>query len=270
MQQLLQQMQQIQQQMHNTPKQTVLQPTQDATGEREETNQVIQKPAFTPFMNNMSATELYFINLDKRQDRLKRILGDFKDALPPNVRLARWPAHQHNSGWIGCIKSHGALLKHLVETNKSGIYPVLEDDCLLYSKRSFKENFNEYLEYLKAHKGEWDVFVGGGVYPVPNRIVSRSPFIIECSWITCAHFDIHSDKSARNVIRFSERASYDTSVDNFIAKTHRDRIWVPYPLFCGQYMNDSDIGSGEDYLRNIREGLANANKTLDDFVKKNS
>ncbi len=233
---------------------------------------IIPKPIIQRATNTMMNTtnQLYFINLEKRQDRLKRILADFKDALPTNYRLARWHATPHAAGWIGCIKSHGALLRHLLETTNSGVYPVLEDDCLLYSKPDFKENLNLYIDYLKAHQGEWDVFVGGGIHPIPNRIVCRNPFIIECSWIMCAHFDIHSDKSARNVVNFAESGTYNTSIDNFIAKTHRNRIWVPYPLFCGQHMNDSDISNSDEYLKNIREGLSKASFILDEFVRNNS
>jgi hypothetical protein len=216
---------------------------------------------------------MYFINLNRSTDRLKRITDDFSDALPDNFELKRWNATEHSQGWKGCIKSHSSLLKHLVENDKSGLYIVLEDDCrLTIPKNIFKEQFPKYIKYLNDHKGKWDVFICGGIYPIPNKIICRDPFIIECSWITCAQFDIHSDKSANSVIKYGSKneSEYDTGIDNVIARSNRNRIWVPYPMFCDQYNDNTFIGNYDSYLPKIIEQFKKSFTVFDEFVSKHT
>jgi hypothetical protein len=220
-----------------------------------------------------SQQNIYYINLDTSVDRNNNTIKEFHDALPDNFNLVRWNATRHNEGWKGCILSHTKVLSYLSEQERSGLYIVLEDDCkLLDSKQVFKERFLKYYNYLKAHMGEWDVFLGGGIYLIPNRVVCRDPFIIECDWGVCAQFNIHSNKSAATIIDFGFNPSkWDKAFDTYLSSKHRGKIWVPYPLLCEQnFEYKTTIGNTDEYSQKIQKGFEDAKKILDEFVKKNS
>jgi GR25 family glycosyltransferase involved in LPS biosynthesis len=216
---------------------------------------------------------IYFINLDTSTERCEHTTKEFDGALPDNFKLVRWNATRHNDGWKGCILSHTKVLSYLSEQEKSDLYIVLEDDCkLLDSKSVFKDRFLKYYNYLKRHMGEWDVFLAGGIYLQPKRIVCRDPFIIESNWGVCTHFIVHSNKSAATIIEYgSNPAKWDKSIDTYLSSKHRGKIWLPYPLLCEQnFAYKTTIGTNDEYSLKIQKGFEEANKLLDEFVKKNS
>ena len=206
------------------------------------------------------------INLAERKDRWKHIAETFT-AFP----LKRFEALKHpKGGWAGCLKSHGALLKQLIEQDKNntGMYTVLEDDCeLLQSQEVFEARWEKYSKYLSEHMGKWDFFSGGGAYVKPNRIVCFDPFIIECDWSVCTQFVVHTKRSAQTMIDFAEQTEWDTACDNNLAKKHRGKIWLPYPMFCRQLeTGKSDIASDEQKEK-IKVAFEESAKTLDAFVE---
>ena len=84
-----------------------------------------------------------------------------------------------------------------------------------------RDRIVEVLRFLAAHKGEWDLCVGGPTEITgPLRIVSRDPCIVECAGAEGLDMCIHSDTSA---------AAY--SLDP-LSRHHGGRIWVPYPPLC--------------------------------------
>ena len=167
------------------------------------------------------------------------------------------------------MKSHGALLTKLIEEDKNdlGMYAVLEDDCeLLQSQEVFEARWEKYKKYLSEHMGEWDVFSGGGIYVRPTRIVCHDPFIIECDWSVCLQFTVHTKQSAKTMIDFAAQKDWDTACDNNLATKHRNKIWLPYPMFCRQLeIGKSDIAS-DTQKEVVRVEFHNAVKVLDDFV----
>jgi hypothetical protein len=204
------------------------------------------------------------INLAHRQDRWKHITETFS-AFP----LKRFNALTHpEGGWVGCLKSHGALLKQLVEQDKNnvGMYAVLEDDCeLLIPQEVFESKWEKYKKYLSEHMGEWDFFSGGGIYVRPIRIVCHDPFIIECDWSVAIHFTVHTKRSAQTMIDFAAQTKWDTSCDNHLSENHRGRIWLPYPMMCGWIRSASDIS--EEYQDKCSLEFDASAKTLEEFVK---
>ena len=214
--------------------------------------------------------DIHYINLDERVDRQKHMKDEFEGVLPENTQLSRWSASKNTAGWIGCIHSHANLLRHMMSKDKSNFYIVLEDDCKINDKDRFKQMFPKYVEYLKQHSSEWDLFLAGGIYVSPHRIVCRDPFIIECDWIACSHFVIYNDKSAKKAIDYADSNKYDVGIDNMNARSNRKRIWVPYPLLCDQLATDTNIGNSKEYIEKIREGFNDVHKRLDNFVKRSN
>jgi hypothetical protein len=216
---------------------------------------------------------IYFINLDSCTERRNKMISDFDGALPDNFKLVRWNATRHRDGWKGCILSHTKVLSYLSEQEQSGLYIVLEDDCrLLDTKEVFKERLTKYYKYLKEHMGEWDVFLAGGIYLKPKRIVCRDPFIIESEWGVCSQFNIHSNKSAATVLDFGfNPEKWKKSIDTYLSSQHRGKIWLPYPFLCDQNLEyKSTIGSTDLYTQKIKKGFEDAKILLDEFVKNNS
>lgn len=219
-------------------------------------------------MSDISGNTFYYINLDHRDDRKRHMEVEFDNALPSTYNLTRWSATKHNKGWIGCILSHTNLLKHLkIIQNDNGFYCVLEDDCKINNKLHIKNTLPKYIEYLKQHSTEWDLFMGGGIYAKPSRIVCKDPFIIECDWMACSHFVIYNNTSAKKAIEYADAGNYDVGIDNFNARSNRKRIWVPYPLWCDQTNADTDIGNFKEYLDRIVQGFKDVHEVLDEFVR---
>jgi len=186
--------------------------------------------------------------------------------------LARFNALTHpQGGWVGCMKSHAALLEQLMKEDDSGMYTVLEDDCtLVESREDFDFRWPKYKKYLEDHKGEWDFFLGGGIYNIPNRIVCRDPFIIECDWSVCLQFVIYTKRSAKTMIDYAAQTKWDTACDNNLARNHRGKIWVPYPMLCKQLEGSkSDIASPNQQLT-VWSEFNKAQAALDQFVKEQS
>ena len=234
------------------------------------------RPTFIfQLFRSMTSTvqNIYFINLDSCTERRNKMISDFDGALPDNFKLVRWNATRHRDGWKGCILSHTKVLSYLSEQEQSGLYIVLEDDCrLLDTKEVFKERLTKYYKYLKEHMGEWDVFLAGGIYLKPKRIVCRDPFIIESEWGVCSQFNIHSNKSAATVLDFGfNPEKWKKSIDTYLSSQHRGKIWLPYPFLCDQNLEyKSTIGSTDLYTQKIKKGFEDAKILLDEFVKNNS
>lgn len=208
---------------------------------------------------------LNVINLAHRTDRWAH-MGHTFAGLP----LVRFDAlADTRGGWVGCLKSHAALLKDLVQRDGSGMYTVLEDDCtMLNTPEIFRKRWAKYQDYLAAHQGEWDYFMGGGTYLLPLRVVNRDPCIVECDWGVCTQFIVHSDRSAKTMIDYGAQAEWDTSCDNHLSRSHRGKIWVAYPMLAWQLDDVSDIASSEQ--KDVaRRAFVESVEALDKFVKEN-
>jgi hypothetical protein len=210
---------------------------------------------------------LNVINLTHRLDRWLHIRKTFE-----GHPIVRFNALTHpQGGWVGCMKSHAALLEQLMKDDDSGMYTVLEDDCdLIGSREDFDSRWPKYQEYLARHQGEWDFFSGGGVYVIPNRIVCRDPFIVECDWSVCTQFVVYTKRSAKTMIDYAAQTEWDTACDNNLARNHKGKIWLPYPMFCKQLENNkSDIAS-TDQQETLWSEFRKAQIVLDSFVKQHA
>jgi prolyl 4-hydroxylase len=68
------------------------------------------------------------------------------------------------------------------------------------------------------------------------------------------------------MIDFAAQTEWDSSCDNNLAMKHRNKIWLPYPMFCRQLeTGKSDIASDEQ-KETITEEFKKSAKVLEDFV----
>ena len=92
--------------------------------------------------------DVYYINLDKRPDRLREICAELEKM---DIRGVRFPAIEHASGIVGCGYSHLAVLKLARERKLKNVL-ILEDDFeFLVSKDEFyailQDFFNSGIPY---------------------------------------------------------------------------------------------------------------------------
>jgi GR25 family glycosyltransferase involved in LPS biosynthesis len=66
--------------------------------------------------------KIYYINLDKRTDRLKEITEELKKM---NLEAIRFSAISHQFGAVGCSLSHLSILKHARENKFQNILILL-------------------------------------------------------------------------------------------------------------------------------------------------
>lgn len=88
---------------------------------------------------------VFFINLDKRVDRLEEFLGEFKKMNIPDNKLERFPAiYEPSFTCWGCTKSHLNVLKIARERQYKNIL-IFEDDFeLLVSGETFVQNIEKF------------------------------------------------------------------------------------------------------------------------------
>lgn len=100
---------------------------------------------------------VYYINLDKRQDRKAEMETQFANM---NIHATRFPAIQDNPPAIGCTKSHLNILRLAMEDNVKNIL-ILEDDFEFDCDRAtlderlnfFLDNFPKYDVVMLTYGG---------------------------------------------------------------------------------------------------------------------
>jgi GR25 family glycosyltransferase involved in LPS biosynthesis len=102
----------------------------------------------------------YFINLERRNDRLKEIAGEFIKMDIPFAKIIRVNAFSHKFGEIGCSKSHIWTVKHFIESGNNRCM-ILEDD---FEFTETKEKVNEVLENIFKSGIEIDCLLLSGNY----------------------------------------------------------------------------------------------------------
>lgn len=215
--------------------------------------------------------KLYCINLESRKDRWIQIQKDFL----PYFTIERFNAIKHKEGWKGCILSHSKVVEKAMQESKEPLYCIMEDDCKpLLEKKLLSSKLDICIQFLKNNISRWDIFFGGGIYIIPTKIIYKFEdgfYMIECSWITCAHFLIHSSKSAKTTIEYGkkEENEWKQGIDNYLASCHRQRIWTTYPMLFEQYCSDTNIGNYTTYLPTIQLEFIKAKEVLRKFVIEN-
>ncbi len=102
--------------------------------------------------------KIVYINLDHREDRREIMKKFFAEGQIPEDKIMRFPAISSNKGYIGCLKSHTAVLE-IAKNNKWKNVLILEDDLQWYNL----DTQYKVLEDLVTTK-QWDVIQLVGWY----------------------------------------------------------------------------------------------------------
>lgn len=136
-------------------------------------------------------SKIYCINLDRRPDRWKESLNEFKKL---NITVERVSAI--DGGVSGLTLTNYNILKEAILNNYNNIL-ILEDDVMFID--NFYEKFNAKIEYLP---NDWDLLYLGGC----NEISSKNIQIItgdkniEFNIKTCKSLDYEICKTKNNTI----------------------------------------------------------------------
>ena len=100
----------------------------------------------------------YFINLERRKDRLEQIIGELNKMEIPLEKVIRVEANEHKFGALGCSKSHIYAVKHFINSGKNRCM-ILEDD---FEFTETYEKINEVLENIFSCTARIDCLVISG------------------------------------------------------------------------------------------------------------
>jgi GR25 family glycosyltransferase involved in LPS biosynthesis len=110
-----------------------------------------KRPAF-----NKRIDAIYYINLEKRNDRKKEFLDNFNDI--DENRIVRIKAHYYpENGAVGCLMSHINALNVALEDNKGDNILICEDDFTIKDM----DYCNKMLDLLFLKIPDWDVVMLG-------------------------------------------------------------------------------------------------------------
>ncbi len=88
--------------------------------------------------------QFYFINLERRPDRLEQIISELNKMEIPLEKVMRVEANEHKFGILGCAKSHIRTIAEFIKSGKNRCL-IFEDD---FEFTETKEKVNEILNKI--------------------------------------------------------------------------------------------------------------------------
>jgi len=101
----------------------------------------------------------YFINLERRKDRLQQITNELTRMNIPMEKIIRINAFDHKIGVLGCSKSHIYAVKHFINSGKKRCM-ILEDD---FEFTETQEKINEVLSNIFSCTARIDCLIISGI-----------------------------------------------------------------------------------------------------------
>jgi glycosyl transferase family 25 len=106
--------------------------------------------------NHPTLIDIYVINLASRPDRLAHVKKSFEQL--DFVNLIKFEAYNKIPGYVGCSKSHQALIRWAQFKNLNWIF-IINDDCELLPTISNLEYLNILSTLINSHT-KWEIFNG--------------------------------------------------------------------------------------------------------------
>lgn len=133
-------------------------------------------------INWNSVDKVIFINLNKRKDRLTRMLKQLKKLGVAKEKIVRIEAIKHAKGYIGCTQSHIAALE-LAQENGWQRVLILEDDFAFTETQANYDNINRYFAALPNIN--WQVALLAANYRRVTPLKSVD-YIVRANYAWCA------------------------------------------------------------------------------------
>jgi len=176
---------------------------------------------------NTFFSAIFLINLDRRPERLEKVLPILNSAGFDNVlRFSAIDGKDFkyngplNAGQLGCTLSHLGIIKYAKEHNLESIF-IIEDDVEL------AENFNEVIsKALDELPSDWRLFYAGGNHMKATTQLTNNLVKLNGTLTTHA-YGIHS-RFYDEIIKTIE-SGYDKVIDVYYYMLHKD-----FPCYCTQ------------------------------------
>jgi glycosyl transferase family 25 len=114
-----------------------------------------------------STPDIYYINLDHREDRRNHIMNQLKQINYPEHKIIRVSAIKTDFGGLGCGRSHIKALEHFLQTDKDRCI-ILEDDFTFY--QNTEHYFHQCIVRQEGLPENWDLVM------LSSNTMSESPF----------------------------------------------------------------------------------------------
>jgi GR25 family glycosyltransferase involved in LPS biosynthesis len=201
----------------------------------------------------------YFINLDKRPDRLDHVTNELKKI---NLTANRYKAIDDNSGYNinfgkrfndgqkNCFLSHYLLIKEY-ETSNNKILGIFEDDIV------FCDDFLERFKYIeKSFNFDWDIFYLSSFYHLNDDSrrwhqggdfeKTNIKYIHRVYGSFCTHSYLVNPNSIPKIIKLlDEIAEHSYAIDHsFILIQPKLNCYSFTPGMTTQFTNESDTDGG--------------------------
>ena len=197
----------------------------------------------------------YFINLERRPDRLEQISNELRKMEIPPEKVLRIKALDHKFGALGCSKSHIGAIKHFITTGKDRCL-ILEDD---FQFTESKEKTNEVLNKIFTSNTKIDCLmlatVGNGIHISPTI---EKDVLQKIYWApTTSGYIITKEYAPRLLHNFTEGA---TKLEKWInafgeieSSFSLDIYWVHEQLYSSFYLTVPKLGKQSDSPSDINQ-----------------
>jgi|UniRef100_A0A6C0BJX2 hypothetical protein len=200
---------------------------------------------------------IYFINLERRPDRLEEISNELRKMEIPKEKVIRVAGLDHKFGLLGCVKSHIGAIRHFISTGKDRCL-ILEDD---FQFTESKEKTNEVLNKIFTSNTKIDCLmlatVGNGIYISPTI---EKDVLQKIYWApTTSGYIITKEYAPRLLHNFNEGA---TKLEKWInafgeieSSFSLDVYWVHEQLYSSFYLTVPKLGKQSNSPSDIKQLL---------------
>jgi GR25 family glycosyltransferase involved in LPS biosynthesis len=185
----------------------------------------------------------FFINLEKRTDRLEHVT---KQLASIGLVGERFNAVKTAVGAIGCTLSHIRCLELAKQREYEQVF-ICEDDITFLDPDTFKSSLELFANNREL---EWDVLIiGGNIVPPYESISDYCVRVGECQTTTGYvvkrhYYDVLIDNfrdSVKNLVRYPDNKK-EYALDIYWKRLQKSGRWyMIFPLTVVQYDTYSDI-----------------------------
>jgi hypothetical protein len=184
--------------------------------------------------------DCFVINLESREDRISRLRNEYSNIF----NLKRISALEHKVGWVGCFQSHQRCLRIAKKANLKTVL-VLEDDCCLFNKETFLDQWKTTKDWLDNNLDKWEIFLGGCTNLKEDNVIgyeNKTLGLVRLNFATTAHFIYYNSSIFDKIIDFNiDFKSKYTPVDLVLCEFAKDKILTKIPFLAKQYSDFSNI-----------------------------
>ena len=200
-----------------------------------------------------STNEVYVINLNKRKDRMQKIIEDFGNTF----KIYRTPAIKMVPPQQGCTNSFLRIVK-MAKEKKLPTVLIFEDDNK--PEKDFFNNWKQVKSYLDSHLDLWEIFNGGQrhISNIQNMIPLNGIKLIKPTGGHSTNWIYINSNAYDKLLNWESEGK--PLIDLWLSGGHFN-IWSCYPLLGLQYNGFSDVEGEERNFdledKQIREGYTN-------------